>query len=170
MFNIDSQTIELLMIAIIVAMLLLILYLAKELRSKNEHITKLIASHSPVDVRSEMFNFYDEKGELKLSVKPEVVYYIESADNYVVIHYLSGNKFEKMFLRNTLKNLEWRFKERSLVRCHRSYIVNLSQVQMLRSEEGEVMLDFGDERIQSVPVSKGYIENITNLFTSQNIK
>ena len=87
------------------------------------------------------------------------------ARSYAVIHYLNGNKLDKIFLRNTLKNIEWRFRDRNVVRCHRSYIINLNKVQMLRRDEGEMMLDFGDDRVASIPVSKGYVENVVNLFT-----
>ena len=166
MVGIDSQIIFLLVIALVVAMLIVILYLGREVRHKNEQITKLLSSSSvPLDAKTEMFNFYDEKGELKLSVRPEMVYYIESADNYAVIHYLNGNKLDKIFLRNTLKNIEWRFRDRNVVRCHRSYIINLNKVQMLRRDENEMLLDFGDDRVPPIPVSKGYVENVVNLFT-----
>lgn len=108
----------------------------------------------------DMYNFYDEKGELKLSVKPEKLYYLEAADNYVKIHYLSGGKIEKLMIRNTLKNIEWRFRDKGLVRCHRSFIVNLNKVQVLRRQEGEVMLDFGEDKLPPIPVSKGYGEKM----------
>lgn len=108
----------------------------------------------------DMYNFYDEKGELKLSVKPEKLYYLEAADNYVKIHYLGNGKMEKLMIRNTLKNIEWRFRDKGLVRCHRSFIVNLNQVQVLRRHDGEVLLDFGEDKVPPIPVSKGYGEKM----------
>ncbi len=112
----------------------------------------------------EMYNFYDEKGELKLSVKPEMLYYLEAADNYVQIVYISSGKMEKLLIRNTLKNIEWRFRDKELVRCHRSFIVNIAKVQVMRRKEGEVMLDFGEEKIPLIPVSKGYGGRIMERF------
>lgn len=110
--------------------------------------------------RVDMYNFYDEKGELKLSVKPEKLYYLEGADNYVKIHYLGSGKMEKLMIRNTLKNIEWRFRDNGLVRCHRSFIVNINKVQVLRRQEGEVVLDFGEDKLPPIPVSKGYGEKM----------
>jgi len=136
------------------------------LKNRDEQILKLTArlklAQEPAEEepQPEMFNFYDERGELKLSVKPEMVYYIESADNYVQIYYMNLDKVEKLMLRNSLKNIEWRFHDRGLVRCHRSYIVNMKNVRMFRRKDGEVILDFGDERIPCIPVSKGYGETI----------
>lgn len=114
----------------------------------------------------ERFNFYDEKGDLKLSVKSQMLYYLEGADNYVQIHYSSGERMEKMLIRNTLKNIEWRFRDQSLVRCHRSYIVNLKQVKLVKRMDGEVFLDFGDERLENIPVSKGYGDKLMELLDS----
>ena len=113
----------------------------------------------------DMYNFYDEKGELKLSVKPEKLYYLEAADNYVKIHYLGNGKMEKLMIRNTLKNIEWRFRDRGLIRCHRSYVVNLNLVQVLRRQENEVVLDYGDDRIPLIPVSRTYATAVMEHFT-----
>lgn len=120
-----------------------------------------------VDV-PEMYNFYDERGELKLSLKADALYYLEAADNYVKIHYAQAGKIHGLLIRNTLKNVEWRFRGKDLIRCHRSYIVNFGKVQMLRKEEGDVMLDFGDERLPNIPVSKSYQAVVIERFASTN--
>ena len=119
--------------------------------------------HVAEEIPEEMYRFYDEKGDLKLSVKPNMVYFIEAADNYIMVYYLNAGKLEKLMIRNSLKNIEWRFRDKGLVRCHRSYIVNIRMVKLFRRQEGEVMLDFGDEKIPSVPVSKGYGEGVMSM-------
>jgi len=113
---------------------------------------------------TQMFNFYDERGELKLSVKPENLYYIETADNYVQIHYKNLGKMQVLMIRNSMKNIEWRFKDSTLVRCHRSYLANLQKVQMLKKIEGEVQLDFNDESIAPLPVSRAYADQVMRYF------
>lgn len=143
-----------------------IMILVFEVREKNAQIQHLTGMSSDY-TQPEMYNFYDEKGELKLSAKPETIYYIESADNYVIIHYVSAGKKEKLMIRNTLKNIEWRFRDTQLIRCHRSFIVNLNKVQMMRRQDGEVVLDFGEERVAPIPVSKGYGEKVMTHFASK---
>ena len=118
------------------------------------------ASGTAEEPQVEMFNFYDERGELKLSVKPEMLYYIEAADNYVQICYTNAGKIEKLMVRNTLKNVEWRFRDKGLVRCHRSYVVNVKNVKLFRRQESEVLLEFGDSRVPSIPVSKGFGDRV----------
>ena len=131
-------------------------------KSRGEQIVRLQArqAHVVEDVPEEMYNFYDEKGDLKLSVKPDMVYFIEAADNYIMVYYLNAGKLEKLMIRNSLKNIEWRFRDKGLIRCHRSYIVNIRLVKLFRRQDGEVLLDFGDEKIPHVPVSKGYGESV----------
>jgi len=101
---------------------------------------------------------------MKLSVKPDNLYYIESADNYVQIHYHNLGKMQVLMIRNSMKNIEWRFKDSTLVRCHRSYLVNLKKVQMVKRVEGEVVLDFNDEKIAALPVSKAYADHVMTYF------
>lgn len=113
----------------------------------------------------QMFHFYDEKGDLKLSIRSDMVYLVEAADNYVTIFYLVNDKLEKMMIRNSLRNMEWRYADYGLMRCHRSYMVNIKRIQMVRCQDGEVMLDFGDARIPNIPVSKGYAEKVMGVIT-----
>lgn len=141
-----------------------IIYLIINLQEKNKEIQQL-TQHTAPEKQPDMFNFYDDKGELKLSVKPEMVYYIEAADNYVEVHYMSNGKKQNMLVRNSLKNIAWSFNDQELVRCHRSYIANLSKVQLLRRIDGEMMLDFGDESIPKVPVSRGYAKDVIERFS-----
>ena len=118
--------------------------LTKEISDLRTHIRQLTAPDKIETTDSqEMYNFYDERGELKLSVKAESLYYIEAADNYVQIHYMNAGKLHGLMIRNTLKNIEWRFRGKDLMRCHRSFIVNFAKVQLLRRQEGDVLLDFG---------------------------
>ena len=119
---------------------------------------------APVHEEQTMFNFYDERGELKLSAKPETVYFLEAADNYVQIHYMNAGKLQSLMIRNSLKNIEWRFRDTRLIRCHRSFIVNLERVRLMRRVEGEIVLDFGEEKMPVIPVSKIYSTGVIKHF------
>ena len=142
-----------------------IVYLIINLQDKNKQIQNLMQT-TRTEMQPNMFNFYDDKGDLKLSVKPEMVYYIEAADNYVEVHYMSNGKKQTLLIRNSLKNIAWSFNDKDLVRCHRSYIANLNKVQLLRRVDGELMLDFGEESIPNVPVSRGYAQHVMERFSN----
>ncbi len=152
-------------------LILMIGVLCRKVNHLNAVIIKLSdPTHKEMADVPEMYNFYDERGELKLSVKPEALYYLEAADNYVQIHYSNAGKMQTLMIRNTLKNIEWRFKGKELMRCHRSYVVNFSKIQLLRRQEGDVVLDFGDDRLPHIPVSKGYSNDILKRFTTSSPK
>ena len=104
--------------------------------------------------------FKDEKGLLKFSIKRENLLYIEAADNYVIIHYLDNQKESKYILRNTLKNIEHEFKNSILVRSHRSFIVNMDKVKMIRKEKEGLFVGFESPVQTSIPISKTYMDSI----------
>ena len=114
-----------------------------------------------------MLNFYDDKGELKLSIRPESLYYIESADNYVKLNYLSNGKIQHFMLRRKMRDIEEQYKEKGLVRCHRSYIVAVGQVKMLKRSEDGLVVDFDRQEIQALPVSRTYSQHLIEVFSKE---
>lgn len=138
------------------------------LKDKNkqlQHIARQITA--PTEDSPILYNFKDEKQELKLSVRQENLYYIEAADNYVIIHYENAGKMNKFMLRSTLKHIEDSFSQTNLVRCHRSYIVNFSLIKVLSKTENGLMVDFGKTNLPPIPVTKTYSENLLQKFTAE---
>lgn len=119
--------------------------------------------------KNDIINFTDEKGNLKLSIKQDNILFIESADNYVEIFYLNKGKLSRFVIRTTLKAIEDSFSNNSLVRCHRSYIVNFKKVKVLRKDKDGIFLELEREDIQDIPVSKTYSEKITQLFSRYSV-
>lgn len=103
-----------------------------------------------------LISFYDERGELQLSVTKENLLYIESADNYINIWYMKSNLPKKLMLRNTLKRTAELLADTSVMRCHRGFMVNMEQVKVLRREKENFYLELGVEGIKDIPVSKTY--------------
>ena len=106
------------------------------------------------------FNFYDDKNELKLSLRPDTLYYMEAADNYVMIHYSGQGKLQHYMLRTTLRDIEDKFRDAGLRRTHRSYIVNFARVRMLKRTNDGLMIDFDIEGVPNIPVSKTYMDAV----------
>ena len=103
---------------------------------------------------------FDEKGEMRLSVRREHLLMIESADNYVCVWYIYNNAPKKVLVRNTLKHVADHLSSTHVQRCHRSYMVNLDLIKVMRREKEGVFVEFGIEGVPDVPISKTYIENI----------
>lgn len=103
-----------------------------------------------------LISFYDERGELQLSVTKENLLYIESADNYINIWYMKSNLPKKLMLRNTLKRTTELLADTNVMRCHRGFMVNMDQVKVLRREKDSFYLELGIEGVKDIPVSKTY--------------
>lgn len=112
-----------------------------------------------------MLQFRDEKGELKLSILSDALLYLESADNYVRIHYLNGGKISHYILRNTLKNIEMSFPQNLLLRCHRSYIVHTKKIRMLSKTKEGLFIELDADGLPAIPVSKTYAEHCLRVFS-----
>lgn len=116
---------------------------------------------APVEDRAEeVIHFSDEKGALKLSIKQDYVYYIVSADNYVNIFYQNKGKMAHCMVRTTLKHLEEALESRGFYRCHRSYLVNIKKVKIVRKEREGFFIDLDMDGVSDIPVSKTYADKI----------
>ena len=104
----------------------------------------------------------DEKGEMRLSIRRDNLVLIESADNYVCVYYINGDKAKKTMVRNTLARVADHLNGTKIVRCHRSYMINLDHVKVLHRDKEGVFIELGIDGIPDVPISKTYAENITD--------
>ncbi len=142
-----------------------ILWLYFSWREKKIQLIKLTENPTISDISKSLLPFYDEKGELRFSIKLESFIYLESADNYVNIYYLDKDKTTRFTLRNTIKRLEESLGSAGIIRCHRSYMVNFDKVKVLRKDKTELWLELDVPNAISLPVSKTYIESVMETFT-----
>lgn len=138
--------------------------------SDTEQIAKSVADVSTQvqtienATRNRIINFFDERDELQISLKTSNIYYLESAENYVHIYYKNKENVERYTLRNTLKKQQEKLEKNGFIRCHRSYLVNFSNIMLLRKDKDGPYLDFGVSGISQIPVSKTYLESVTTYF------
>ena len=150
------------------SLILLIPYIititAFTLQDRNERLRQIEddydkAMQQRADIKG-LISFYDERGELQLSVTKDNLLYIESADNYINVWYMKGNLPKKLMLRNTLKRTAELLAETNVMRCHRGFMVNMEQVKLLRREKESFYLELGIEGVKDIPVSKTYGEAV----------
>jgi hypothetical protein len=148
-----------------------ILYLALE--EKNGVIRNLKARHlrkGRLFADPHLIHFNDDKGIRRLSVRLENLIYLEGADNYTNVYYINKGKVIKFMYRNSLKNAEDMFKNTTLIRCHRSYIVNVDKVVVLRRDKEGLFVEIDLSEVPNIPVSKTYSEKILNLFSDATLE
>lgn len=135
-------------------------------QDKTAKLQEMEEHKSDTDLHSGiMVAFRDDKGTLRFSLKHEDLLYLEAADNYVIIYYLHGSKIQKFMIRNSLRAFEDQLKDTSLIRCHRSYMVNLDQVRIIRKEKDGLHLELGAEPAISLLVSRTYASNVMQAFS-----
>lgn len=135
-------------------------------KDKDEQIERLTENQSlSGSTGINMIAFYDEKQELRLSVKKESLLYLESAENYISICYINKNKISKYLLRNTLKKMEEQFANTNIMRCHRSYMVNLEKVKVVRRDNDSLFLELDSPTPLDIPVSRSYVTPIMRSFS-----
>lgn len=102
-----------------------------------------------------LISFYDEHGKIKFSALANNILLLESTDNYVSVFYILENKVQRKLLRNTLKNLEETLIQNSIIRCHRSYMVNSRNIEFVQ-KDGKKMIIKIKYLDKSIPVSQKY--------------
>ena len=129
----------------------------------------LVASDDEVmPEHTEIINLMDNNGTLKLSVKLDNLYYIKAEDNYINVFYQRSGTIASYMLRCKMKTIEDNCTETSsLMRCHRSYIVNIKKVSVLHNEADGFVLDFEREGLESIPVSKTYSQKVLEAFNKR---
>lgn len=138
------------------------LYLSYQ--DSKKRLEQLQIQRAETTAKALVYSFYDEKNELRISIKRTNLLYIESADNYVNIWYMNKGKLTKFMLRNSLKAIEESLADTSVLRCHRSFIANFEQVKVIRRQKDGIYLEFGIEGVPDIPISKTYNEKVTHWF------
>ena len=124
-------------VAILPYMLACLLIAVKKLseRVKKEEITPVASTSQHL--------FKDENGKIRLAIKPEQILFLKSENNYTSVHYLLNDRVDKKLIRTNLKKLERDLDFPYLIRIHRSYMVNLKNIESVHRKKGgfQIQLD-----------------------------
>ena len=125
------------------------------LKNKKEFLkdSKEVTHQILTDLKNETFSFSEN----------DFIYAIADG-NYTDISYLDENTLKKVTYRVTLLSLETQLKEASsIVRCHRSYMVNLKKVKNISGNAQGLRLELINQS-EIIPVSRKYIPIVKQFF------
>jgi DNA-binding LytR/AlgR family response regulator len=108
------------------------------------------------------FTAENERDKLRVSLNE--LLYIESADNYSRFVYVSN---PPELMRASLSRLETQLTTELLVRCHRSYLVNLTKVKKVRGNAQGYRLGLEGSEFE-VPVARRFSHLVNKLKTGLN--
>ena len=83
--------------------------------------------------------------------------YLEAMQNYVSIYYWKEGQVEQILFRNTLSKMENQLKDTSVIRCHRSFLVNTNLIEKVAGNAQGLRLTLKGLPDFEVPVSRKYI-------------
>ncbi|MDO4202234.1 MAG: LytTR family DNA-binding domain-containing protein [Bacteroidales bacterium] len=152
-------------------------YLAMELeetRLLNEELRKIQEPEHSLPIEVKTPNEKHRPQELTLtgttneSVTLQVSHllYIEAVGNYMKVNYLHNEQVRTDMLRATMKLMEEMLQDYPMiVRCHRAFLVNLSQVEQIVSRSGSTQLLIKHCH-ESIPVSRSNMAQVKAAITS----
>ncbi len=121
-------------------------------------------STAPAVDEKSLIRFYDDQKRLKLIVSSEAVLYIQAEENYVHIVHMDNGRVKNFTLRSSMRALEEMLSRHGLIRCHRSYFVNSSHVELVKKDvNGFALAQLDQGGISPIPVSKRYYDAVTEL-------
>lgn len=138
-------------------------------KSKKEEFDVMRHGAKPADGGADsprLINFYDSNGVMRLTVDIDSLYYMESQDNYVKIYYENEDSLHYYMLRSRTKSVEESLANTSMVRCHRSYIINASKIKLLIPDKTNCRVVLRHDSIKAIPVSKSYCDNLMRVVES----
>lgn len=119
-------------------------------------------------VKKEMLVFKDEYDRIKFSLRTQDVLFLESTDNYISVYYWAEEKIQRKLLRNSLKRVEEMLAKNRIVRCHRSFIVNWTQIEMVQLNGKRLQLKLRHyDKI--IPVSEKYSPLFLDFLSQQEV-
>lgn len=134
--------------------------LEKDYRLLNSRQHDLRAA-APTDKDTpKMINLHDNNGTLRLSINTDALYYLKSEDNYINIYYKHNERILSYMLRSRTRSVEDSLQDTSMVRCHRSYIVNINKIQLMEEDKRMHYITLNDKSIGRIPVSKSYYDKV----------
>jgi tetratricopeptide (TPR) repeat protein len=104
----------------------------------------------------------------KLELNLADLWYAAAEDNYSRIYWKENDQMQERLLRITLKNLEPQLEDPAIIRCHRSYLVNLAQKFEVRGDASGYSLtsrEIGEE----IPISRSRGKEVTAQLRAQHV-
>jgi hypothetical protein len=107
---------------------------------------------------------FSENESEKLALEADELIYIEAKGNYTEINFFETDKNQKKLIRSTLSRMEEQIRSQSggiphIIKCHRSFIVNLSQVGQVKGNAQGYRFHIRNTPLE-VPVGRKFKECI----------
>ncbi|WP_420602980.1 LytR/AlgR family response regulator transcription factor [Flagellimonas sp.] len=129
----------------------------------KEKVNKVTELEHQFDVSkqeaNDMLVIKGENDKIVLAIKYEQLIYVKSAGNYLELYYLKGEKVARELVRGSLKDLQDKMNYPTIIRIHRSYMVNMSYVASAKKTKKGYAITVKHIPDEVLAVSTGYRES-----------
>ncbi|REC78123.1 hypothetical protein DRF60_10715 [Chryseobacterium elymi] len=135
------------------------IYLKRTHEKTAEEVSQQLADHHSLIVATLSKTLDISANNTDLQIPEENFICAQSMENYCSIYFSENGQVRKLVVRISLSNLLNQVQTDSIKKCHRSYIVNLSQVKSLKGNAQGYRLFLSDIDF-AIPVSRSFISLI----------
>jgi predicted house-cleaning noncanonical NTP pyrophosphatase (MazG superfamily) len=159
-----NLVIELILTAIIPISALIIINQNRMLRSHLKRAGEINKKLRDNKLRQEeIISFISDYQKDSLAIKVSLLLFIRSANNYIEVFWKDGDSVKNQMVRCSMAYAEELLKEyKFIVKCHRSYIVNISHIDRFEGNLQGYKLYF-DKIDFPIPVSKNFASKLQEL-------
>ncbi len=141
----------------------IVLLTERVMLSRNIKTAESLSTHLnafKTEITNKPLSFVDEGERNRFEVMLNDLVCIEANDNYSAFYFYKNAKIEKILFRITLKSVETQLLENEdVMRCHKSYIVNLKHITHVSGNAQGYKLHFADLKFE-IPVSRKFPKDI----------
>jgi len=124
-------------------------------RSLQNEIEYILTTKEGTIETNQLVEFKGQGSKDQITLSLANFLYGKSQDNYVELYYTENDQLKKFLMRSSLSNLIDSINNLVIVRCHRSYIVNLMHVSAVKGKSNNMTLSV-DPLDGPIPISKSY--------------
>ncbi len=111
-----------------------------------------------------LIHFVSDYKKDSISILPEALVLIKSADNYIEIYYKSEGVIKNQMIRSSLKKAGELTREFDfIIRCHRTFIVNINYINEIEGNSQGYKLYFKELNFPGL-VSQKYLQSFKEIF------
>ena len=138
--------------------------LRKALKEAADINAKILLSGSNRTEEQELITFSSKYKDGKFEIEADQLLYIQSADNYIDIWYKNDNEILHKLIRSTLAYFGKSNSHPALMRCHRSYIININKIKSVKGNAGgfKLIIEGVNHEIPLSRTYKGTVFSILN--------
>jgi len=133
---------------------------------KAESLNKKLIDYHDLKLGNVM-ELNSENENEKIAVSVDELLFIQAYDNYAKIVWNGDNQLKNKLIRSSLKNLEKQISVSFIIRCHRSFIVNLAKVMKIKGNARGYKFQLKNSP-ELIPVSKDRHKEVFRKIESLN--